>query len=529
MASQSFAEEDFSCPVCCDIYINPVLLSCSHSVCSFCIQRYWENKTSKECPVCRTTSSNDHPPLNLALKNLCESFLQEKRSSSEDETVCSFHKEKLKLFCLDDQQLVCLVCRDSRKHSNHRFCPVDEAAMDNKEILKSSLERLQEELRISVNHEENLCKTADDIKFQAHLTETKIKEEFEELHQFLRNEEAFRITALREEEEQRNQMMEEKMEETTKQISSITSIIQDIEKQMKAEDVSFLQDIEATLQRAQYSLPDPDLSPSVTITFTDHLTNLKLNVLQKMQDNAGETSEFSINRSNFLIDEVKNNEYKHFQSTGGNMFGGQQSKKGPLQEVKEMKPQAKLYFKGFRQKVKEMEPQPKLYFKDFRQEVKEMEPQAKLYFKGFRQKVKEMEPQPKLYFKDFRQEVKEMKPQPKLYFKDFRQEVKEMEPQPKLYFKDFRQEVKEMEPQPKLYFKDFRQEVKEMEPQPKLYFKDFRQEVKEMKPQPKLSFKDFRQEVKEMKPQPKVSFEDFRQEVKEMEPQAKLSFKDLKK
>ncbi|ROL41033.1 hypothetical protein DPX16_23704 [Anabarilius grahami] len=86
-----------------------------------------------------------------------------------------------------------------------------------------------------------------------------------------------------------NQMMEEKMEETTKQISSLTSIIRDIEKQMKAEDVSFLQSFKATLQRAQYSLPDPDLSPSVMITFTDHLTNLKLSVLQKMQENFGKS------------------------------------------------------------------------------------------------------------------------------------------------------------------------------------------------------------------------------------------------
>ncbi|XP_048021181.1 E3 ubiquitin-protein ligase TRIM17-like [Megalobrama amblycephala] len=166
MASRYFAEEDFSCPVCCDIYINPVLLSCSHSVCSACIQRFWENKTLKECPVCRTTSSNDRPPLNLALRNLCESFQQEERqrSSSEDEMVCSDHKEKLKLFCLDDQQLVCLVCRDSRKHSNHRFCPVDEAAMDNKEILKASLERLQEELRKYVKRGQNLCKSAENIK-----------------------------------------------------------------------------------------------------------------------------------------------------------------------------------------------------------------------------------------------------------------------------------------------------------------------------------------------------------------------------
>ncbi|XP_077089699.1 E3 ubiquitin-protein ligase TRIM17-like isoform X3 [Siphateles boraxobius] len=291
MASRSFTEEDLSCPVCCDIFINPVLLSCSHSFCSSCIQRVWENKTSfKECPVCRKTSSNDCPPVNLALKNLCESFQHERgqKSSSEGETVCSVHNEKLKLFCLDDQQPVCLVCRDSRKHTNHRFCPVDEAIADKKEILKASLESLQEELRISVNREQNLCKTAEEIKFHAQCIETQIKEEFEELHQFLHDEEASRITALREEEEKRSQMMKKKIEETIKQISSLTITIRDIEEQMKAEDASFLQNFKATLQRAQY-IPDPDLRKNVTIAFTNHLTNLKINDLQKMQDNVGES------------------------------------------------------------------------------------------------------------------------------------------------------------------------------------------------------------------------------------------------
>ncbi len=133
MASRSSFEEDLSCPVCFDIFINPVVLSCSHSICEDCIQRFWESKRLKECPVCRRCSK-ERPLLNLALKNLCETYQQKlsRRSSFGGESVCGLHKEKLKLFCLDDQEPVCLVCRDSRKHTHHRFSPVDEAAMDNK-------------------------------------------------------------------------------------------------------------------------------------------------------------------------------------------------------------------------------------------------------------------------------------------------------------------------------------------------------------------------------------------------------------
>ncbi|XP_067232735.1 E3 ubiquitin-protein ligase TRIM35-like [Chanodichthys erythropterus] len=219
----------------------------------------------------------------MALKNLSETYQQDRRQKSPS-GVCSFHKEKLKLFCLEDQQLVCLVCRDSRKHSNHRFCPVDEAAMDNKKELGYSLGRLQKKLRVFMNFKKTLDQTAQQIKIQTQDTKIQINEEFEKLHQFLRKEEEARITALREEEKQKSQKIKQKIEEMTKQISSLTNTIRDIEKQMKAEDVSFLQNFKSTLQRSQIRLPDPQ-NITETISVPKHLSNLKLTVLQKMQDN----------------------------------------------------------------------------------------------------------------------------------------------------------------------------------------------------------------------------------------------------
>ncbi len=35
----SLSEDDYICPVCCEIFKNPVFLSCSHSVCKECIQQ----------------------------------------------------------------------------------------------------------------------------------------------------------------------------------------------------------------------------------------------------------------------------------------------------------------------------------------------------------------------------------------------------------------------------------------------------------------------------------------------------------
>ncbi|MBN3299612.1 TRIM4 ligase, partial [Amia calva] len=139
-------EEELSCPVCCDIYKDPVLLTCSHSFCKACLEQHWVQKGSRECPVCRRRSSKDQPPLSLVLKNLCESFLKERsqRPPAGSAALCSLHREALKLFCLEDQESVCLVCQTSRKHKNHEFCPTEEAVLDCKKHLGKTQGRYQQ-------------------------------------------------------------------------------------------------------------------------------------------------------------------------------------------------------------------------------------------------------------------------------------------------------------------------------------------------------------------------------------------------
>ncbi|XP_076120195.1 E3 ubiquitin-protein ligase TRIM35-like [Alosa pseudoharengus] len=286
MAS-TFSEEDFTCPVCCDVFKDPVVLSCSHSICKVCLQQFWETKGSRDCPVCRR-SSKDNPILNLHLRNLCESFLQEgsqrASASAGSEVLCSLHSEKLKLFCLEDKQPVCVVCRDSTKHTGHKFQPVDEAALDRKEELKIKLQPLQEKLKTFEEAKVTCDKTAKHIKTQALNTEIWVKEEFEKLHQFLRDEETARIAALREEEEQKSQMMKRKIEKMSREISSLSDTIRAIEEQMKADAVTFLQNYKSTVERAQCTLQNPERVSGALINVAKHLGNLKFSVWEKMQD-----------------------------------------------------------------------------------------------------------------------------------------------------------------------------------------------------------------------------------------------------
>ncbi|KAG5847922.1 hypothetical protein ANANG_G00131370, partial [Anguilla anguilla] len=235
MASgSSLLEEELSCPVCSEIFGDPVVLSCSHSFCKACLQQYWEQKVSRECPVCRRRSSKDEPPRNLSLRNTCEAFLKEisQRAKAGSEVLCSLHSEKLKLFCLVDQIPVCVICQTSKNHENHKMRPVKEAAEECKEKLRTALAPLQEKLK-AFNAVKLVCdQTAEHIKSQAQHTERQIKMEFEKLQQFLKDEEAARITALTEEEEQKSQMMKEKIEKMTEVISSLSEQIRAIEQEL---------------------------------------------------------------------------------------------------------------------------------------------------------------------------------------------------------------------------------------------------------------------------------------------------------
>ncbi|KAL1263359.1 hypothetical protein QQF64_006098 [Cirrhinus molitorella] len=141
------SDEDLNCPVCFELFNNPVVLECSHSFCQMCINKCWNGQFTRICPVCRATCVSESPPINLVLRNIVESFRvrqqsseaeaeqsnqerQERKSTESVEDRCTVHGKKLFFFCEDDQETLCTVCQYSKKHKDHRVIPLEEAAQE---------------------------------------------------------------------------------------------------------------------------------------------------------------------------------------------------------------------------------------------------------------------------------------------------------------------------------------------------------------------------------------------------------------
>ncbi|XP_064189780.1 E3 ubiquitin-protein ligase TRIM35-like isoform X1 [Anguilla rostrata] len=310
MAAFSPLEEELTCPVCHRIYEDPLLLPCSHTLCRQCLQQCWSRQIQR-CPVCRQQSS-EQPHRNLALRNLCEAFkggggrstapttaaaaaasapstepgeavrtARRWRIPARAEELCSLHQERHKLFCLEDQEPICVVCQASVKHQNHTLRPVKEAAQTFRGEIRADLKSLDKNLKVLEKTKQTCERTERNLKSKREFTENQIRAEFDKLFRFLRNEEESRISALRKEVRDKADLAQRMTEDLSDDIESLSDVIKAMEEDLRAKDIVLLKNYKDTKRRAQFIAKNPGKVPEET-NVDKHVLNLKSKVTDRM-------------------------------------------------------------------------------------------------------------------------------------------------------------------------------------------------------------------------------------------------------
>ncbi|XP_030639292.1 tripartite motif containing 35-28 [Chanos chanos] len=280
----SLLETDLTCPVCKELFRDPVLLSCSHSFCKECLEASWKARVKKECPVCRKCCDGEQPIPNRALKNTAENYQKEKgwRVPCGPELVCGLHMRDLQMFCQKDEEPVCVEC--VTLHRGHDLYSLDQGVPICKGELNIKIKILTDKLDSFKRMKRRYTETIAFIQSQSEEAEQKIKMEFERLREILAKQEASRIHDLKREEEQKKQMMKEKIDNLTRDIASLAELIQSVRRDMGAEDLVFLKNFRSLKQKAQWTAEDPHKVSGALIDMGKHVGCLGYKIWEKMQN-----------------------------------------------------------------------------------------------------------------------------------------------------------------------------------------------------------------------------------------------------
>uniref|UniRef100_A0A8C3SF69 Uncharacterized protein n=1 Tax=Chelydra serpentina TaxID=8475 RepID=A0A8C3SF69_CHESE len=175
----------------------PASLDHGHHFCQACITQCWEAlSTNFPCPECRETFSQRNFRPARQLRNIVDASTMltlEPAREPEVGTACEKHQRALDVFCQVEETPICTVCHLSGDHREHAAVPIEEAA--------------------------------EDYKKQLEMEKQKIVSEFQQLRQFLEEQEQLRLAQLEELNKEIEKGRDEYVAKLSEEISSFSSRI----------------------------------------------------------------------------------------------------------------------------------------------------------------------------------------------------------------------------------------------------------------------------------------------------------------
>ncbi|XP_030622131.1 E3 ubiquitin/ISG15 ligase TRIM25-like [Chanos chanos] len=222
MAEASSVQDSLICPVCLDLFKDPVTIPCGHSYCMSCIKDYWDQDDQRRvysCPQCRQiftprpvlkksttlaelaeklrkTRLQAAPPAVcyagpgdvecdmctgrklkavksclVCLVSFCETHLQPhhespaykkhkliKASTQLQDRICSQHDKVVEIYCRTDQKMICYLCTMD-EHKGH-------------DTVSAAAERSEKQRRLEEKYPENSGKCFQSLSGHSGLKES---------------------------------------------------------------------------------------------------------------------------------------------------------------------------------------------------------------------------------------------------------------------------------------------------------------------------------------------------------------------
>ncbi|XP_032630254.1 E3 ubiquitin-protein ligase TRIM39-like [Chelonoidis abingdonii] len=250
-------EEEATCSICLEYLAEPVTIDCGHNFCRACITHYCEHGKPESgikfpCPECRMPFERGKFRSNRKLANIVDNIKQLRlKPGKGQENLCERHQEKLKLFCEEDGEAICVICRESRDHRDHVMLPIEEAAHDYKVKLQEALGPLLMELEkaLALTSEEE--KKSMEWQGKVENWRRSITREFKKLHQLLNEEEQLLLRRLAEEEREILQRLQDNITKLSEQSAALINRITELEEKCQQPAAELLQGVKSALIRSE--------------------------------------------------------------------------------------------------------------------------------------------------------------------------------------------------------------------------------------------------------------------------------------
>ncbi|KAK3563377.1 hypothetical protein QTP86_023329, partial [Hemibagrus guttatus] len=178
-SSSLLTEEQLRCPVCLEVFTDPITTPCGHNFCKSCITQSWDTSPQCNCPYCKEKfTMRPELKINITLREVADHFKNRSKETPEslevlcdvctgvkqnaikscldcgvtfctshlephinvpkykkhklikavknlEKYTCQKHERPLELFCRDDQMYLCQFCTEG-DHKDHKVIPLEE-------------------------------------------------------------------------------------------------------------------------------------------------------------------------------------------------------------------------------------------------------------------------------------------------------------------------------------------------------------------------------------------------------------------